>query len=278
MGIKGAKPSAKNAGTPLTYQGGSVETTPSVYIVYWGSQWNLTTPPIGSYTYQQAQTYVQGFFSNVGGSSWDSINTQYCQGVLAGTINCGSSGQHVTNPTGQLAGVCTDASSLPRRITQSALAAEAVNSMTLPQCKFGYHANATYFVFTPHGHSQSGFGTSWCAYHSVTSSSSGSVAWAYMPYIPDAGSSCGENFVNSANNAYGNGFFDGFSVVGGHEYAEAITDPHTASGQYGWLDSSGSEIGDKCAWASNSTDITLGSHFYAVQPLWSNAGGGCVTQ
>ncbi|HEX9038844.1 MAG TPA: hypothetical protein VF808_17815 [Ktedonobacterales bacterium] len=273
MGIRGAKPHPKAAGTPLTYQGGAVETTPAVYIVYWGSQWSSGFST-GGYTSAQAQTYVQGFFSNVGGSSWDNINTQYCQGVAVGTINCGSAGTHVTNPAGQLKGTWVDGSSLPKRITQSGLAAEAVKA----QSHFGYNANATYFVFTPSGHSQSGFGTSWCAYHSLTINSGGQdVAWSYMPYIPDAGASCGENFVNSTNNSYGNGYFDGFSVVGGHEYAEAITDPHTTSGQYGWLDSSGAEIGDKCAWASNSTNITLGSHFYAVQPLWSNASGGCVT-
>jgi serine protease len=258
MGVKPAKPQPKPAGTPLTYQGGAVETTPAVYIVYWGKQWS-TGFSTGGYTSAQAQTYMHDFYTNVGGSSWDNINTQYCQGVAVGTINCGSSGTHVTNPTGQLKGVCTDASTLPRRITQSGLAAEAVKSIT--SCGFGYNANATYFVFTPSGHSQSGFGTSWCAYHSVTSSANGSVAWAYMPYMPDAGANCGENFINRTNNSYGNGYFDGFSVVGGHEYAEAITDPHTASGQYGWLDGSGSEVGDKCAWASISTDITLGSHF-----------------
>ena len=47
------------------------------------------------------------------------------------------------------------------------------------------------------------------------------------------------------------------------------------------LDAQGSENGDKCAWASNSANITLGSHNYAVQPLWSNeaydaTGNGCV--
>ena len=88
-------------------------------------------------------------------------------------------------------------------------------------------------------------------------------------------SPCGENFINS-NNSFGNGYFDGFSVVGGHEYAEALSDPFPASGSYGWLDSRGSEISDKCAWNSLSTDITLGSQV-SVQPLWSNLKSGCAT-
>ena len=269
MGIKGAAKAPKSAGVPLTYGGGPVETTPAVYIVYWGPQWSSGFST-GGYTSAQAQTYMQDFFSNVGGSAWDNIDTQYCQGVAIGTVNCGSSGTHVTNPSGQLKGVWTDTSSLPRRITQSGIASEAAKAVS----HFGFNPNATYFVFTPTGHSMSGFNTQWCAWHSSTSSGGNTIAYAYMPYIPDAAGNCGMNFVNASNNSYGNGYFDGFSIVGGHEYAEAVTDPHPSSG---WVDSSGAENGDKCAWSSLSTNITLGSHFYAVQPIWSNNISGCAT-
>jgi len=90
--------------------------------------------------------------------------------------------------------------------------------------------------------------------------------------MPDAGQSCGMNFINS-NNSFGNGYFDGFSVVAGHEYEEAQTDPFPSSG---WLDSGGAENADKCAWKSNSGNISLGSNHFAVQPLWSNASTSCV--
>src|SRR5579859_614411 len=96
----GSKP--RPAGTNLVYQGGAVETTPLVYISWWGNQWN-TGFSTGGYSSAKAQTYITGFFSNVGGSSWDNINTQYCEGVAIGTTNCGSSGTHITNPTGHLA-------------------------------------------------------------------------------------------------------------------------------------------------------------------------------
>ncbi|MGZ3629248.1 MAG: hypothetical protein ACXVDN_16505 [Ktedonobacteraceae bacterium] len=275
MGIyKGQK--FKSAGTNLIYQGGSVETAPLVYISWWGTQWN-TGFSTGGYSSATAQTYITNFFSNVGGSSWDNINTQYCQGITVGSTSCGSSGTHITNPTGQLAGTWVDTTSVPTRPTQSQIQSAATRLMN----HFGgYNANATYFVFTPHSHSMSGFGTSWCAWHDEPTSGT-DIAYAYMPYIPDAGTSCGRNFVNKTNNSYGNGYFDGFSIVGGHEYAEAATDPHPerTSTNFGWITntgSSGQEIGDLCAWASNSTNITLGSHFYATQPLWSNASSGCV--
>jgi serine protease len=133
---------------------------------------------------------------------------------------------------------------------------------------FGYSSQADYVVATPSGHSQSGFGTRWCAYHEGLSSGGNNVAVTYFPYITDAGTSCGKDFVNSGSA----GALDGVSIVGGHEMAETQTDPAPCSG---WCDSSGSEIGDKCAWSSNSGDITLGGKVYAVQPLWSNAISGC---
>jgi hypothetical protein len=261
----------------LTYHGGTVETTttttPKVYISWWGSQWNSTFST-GGYSSTQAQDYVRGFFGNVGGSSWNKIDTQYCQGVAVGTADCGTSGTHITNPAGQLGGEWVDTTTLPKRISQSSIASAAVRLMN----HFGsYDPNATYFVFTPSGHSMSGFKTQWCAWHSVTSSGGNQVAYAYMPYIPDAGANCGMDFVNKTNNSFGNGYFDGFSIVGGHEFAEAQTDPHPSSGSVGWQDSSGAENGDKCAWSASSTNISLGGKDYAVQPIWSNASSGCAT-
>ncbi|HEY7340827.1 MAG TPA: hypothetical protein VH591_08100 [Ktedonobacterales bacterium] len=266
----------------MTYHGGPVSLAPTVYISWWGSQWN-TGFSTGGYTSAQAQTYVTGFFGNVGGSSWHNIDTQYCQGVAVGTVNCGTSGQHITNPVGELAGTWVDTTSLPRRVTQSSIASAAVRLMN----HFGgFNANAIYLVFTPSGHSMSGFGTQWCAWHDNTSSGGHQVAYGYIPYIPSAGSSCGMNFVNATNNSYGNGYFDGFSIVAGHEFMEAESDM-TPSTSVAWQGPGGGsdENADKCAWNQNggtSTNITLGSNFYAVQPIWSNnsttgSGSHCVT-
>ena len=78
------------------------------------------------------------------------------------------------------------------------------------------------------------------------------------------------NYVNAKSDAFGNGVFDGYSIVTGHEYAEAVTDPDNFfSDQDGWNDAQGSENGDKCAWY-HTQNITLASHNFAVQPLWSN--------
>ena len=52
---------------------------------------------------------------------------------------------------------------------------------------------------------------------------------------------CGMHNVNATSDSFGNGVFDGYSIVTGHEYAEAVTDPDNfASFQDGWNDAQGS--------------------------------------
>ncbi|QGN57246.1 hypothetical protein [Nostocoides sp. HKS02] len=72
---------------------------------------------------------------------------------------------------------------------------------------------------------------------------------------------------------------DSYSLAGGHEYAEAVTDPDAFPTQDGWNDYQTSENGDKCAYF-HPANITIGHYFYAVQPMWSNeanaGSGGCA--
>lgn len=261
MKVKSAHSAKPHRTTNLYYHGGAIQQSVRVVIVYWGTDWTTSA-------YTSAKSYIEGFFNGVGGSSWANSTTQYCSGLANGTIQCGTAGTHPTNPASS-ATVLYDSTSVPASPTQSQIAARAAAAANT----YGNEANTNYMVFTPSGHSENGFGTSWCAYHS----SSGSLSYSYMPYQPDAGASCGMNFVNAGNS----GYFDGFSIVGGHEYGETITDPYPSSG---WLDSHGSENGDKCAWISSgqgaAADISLKSGSYAVQSLWSNAfnsgSGGCV--
>jgi serine protease len=104
-------------------------------------------------------------------------------------------------------------------------------------------------ILSPTGTNPDGWLTGgFCAWHDYNGDSTlsggpvtspyGDIAFTNLPYIPDQGSSCGANFVNS------NGPLDGVSIVEGHEYAETSTDQNPAGG---WTDSSGAENGDKCA-------------------------------
>jgi hypothetical protein len=269
-----AKPSRPRGGSNnLSYHGGvggiGVETAPKIYLVMWGSQWNGNDPS-GEYS------ILQSFYSNAGGSSWLNSVTQYCQGVASGTITCGSSGVHAGNQPGILAGAWFDnAVAAPSRPSQSQLAAEAVRAANFyGNTTAAKNASVQYVIATSHGNSASGFGTQYCAWHSSTSSSYGNVAYTNLPYLTDAGASCGANFN-------GLGATAGITIVGGHEMAETITDQFPNGG---WLDSGGEENGDKCAWISSgqgaSASVKIGSANFPVQSLWSNAfnsnAGGCV--
>ena len=274
MRLTGAGHHGGGGSTLLSYHGGvggvGVETgRDKVYLIYWSSQWNSDDP--------SGEAAIQPrFFNGVGGSSWNNSVTQYCQGVATGTTFCNGAGTAATNPTGVLGGVWYDnASAAPSRPSQSQLASEAIAAAA----HFGNTtatANTTvqYVINTATGNNSRGFGTQYCAYHSSTSSSYGNIAYTNMPYVTDAGASCGANFNGLGPNA-------GITIVGGHEFAETETDIFPNGG---WLDGNGSENGDTCAWIASgqgaSANITLSTGTFPVQSLWSNAfnsgAGGCV--
>jgi hypothetical protein len=256
----------------LSFHGGSpgvVKGLDKVYLVYWGSGWSSDP--------SNEAGIEASFFNHVGGSSWNASVTQYCDGVATGTITCGTNGNHATNPANVLAGTWTDATNAaPAQPTQTDLAGEAARAAA----HFGNTTAAQnnfvqYVINTASGNNASGFGTQYCAWHSSTSSSYGTLAYTNMPYITDAGASCGANFNGLGPNA-------GITIVGGHEFAETESDIFPNGG---WLDSRGSENGDKCAWISSGQGASQivdfgGGVTLPVQSLWSNAfnsgQGGCV--
>jgi serine protease len=260
----------------LTYHGGvggsGVVTgpNPKVYLVLWGSQWNSNDP-------SGEAGILQSFLSGVGGSSWNNSVTQYCQGVASGTTFCNGAGTPASNASGVFGGTFVDnAGAAPSRPSQSQLAAEAVNAAKhFGNISASANTHVQYMIATATGNNASGFGTQYCAWHSSTSSTYGNIAYTNMPYITDAGASCGANFNGLGANA-------GITIVGGHEFAETETDIFPNGG---WLDGSGAENGDKCAWISTgsqgaSASVAIGRGSFPVQSLWSNAfnsnAGGCV--
>lgn len=238
-------------GTNLTLHGGPVSTTPTVYIILYGSAWGGSSGG-GSGDPHRAATYMQSFYSKMGGTSWHNTDTQYY----------GANGVHIPNTTAY-AGTFYDTTNPPSSPSQSQLAAEASKYAAVTG-KYG--PNYSYVIMLPSGISPSGFKTQYCAYHSSTNASGGVVSYTNLPYQSDAGTSCGVGSVTSP------GYDDGFSIVGGHEQLETETDPQPNSG---WLDGSGSENGDKCAW-TNLQNTNLNGTLFPTQPDWSNAISGCT--
>jgi hypothetical protein len=297
---------ADSASNDLIYHGGNlgtgaigVQTTPAVYLVYWGPDWTTgfqTADTDGKlFSSKTLQNYMNSFFTGIGGSAWAGVQTQYCKGTLVGSTSCVGGTGFITNPKHQLKGVWTDPTPVPADIVTLGLAENLVNDPIAQEAQrasahFKYDPNATYIILTPPGTIGTGQPV-YCGYHTQTTSLDGygnpyRIEYAFIPYLntnwPGVGvTGCGMHNVNATSDAFGNGIFDGYSIVTGHEYAEAVTDPDNFfSNQDGWNDVQGSENGDKCAWL-NTQNIGLGSHQFAVQPMWSNeafdaSGNGCV--
>lgn len=235
--------------TNLTLHGGPVSVNPSVHLILWGSAWGGANGG-GPGDPHGAAAYLQSFYSHMGGTSWHNIDTQYY----------GSNGTHITNTT-VFTGTTYDSSNPPSSPSQSQIAAEAAK---IAGTNGG--PNNSYVVALPSGISPSGFKTQYCAYHSSTSANGTVISYTNLPYQSDAGTSCGVGSVTSP------GYNDGFSIVGGHEQVETETDPQPNTG---WLDGSGSENGDKCAW-TNLQNTNLNGVSFPTQPIWDNAITGCA--
>jgi hypothetical protein len=260
----------------LSFHGGNpgvVTGSDKVYLVFWGAGWGNS----GSNDPSGEAAVLQSFFGHVGGSSWNNSVTQYCDGVAVGTITCGTSGNHAVNPSGSLLGGSwyDSTNAAPAHPSQADLAGEAARAAShFGNTTAAVNKTVQYFIATATGNNASGFGTSYCAWHSSTSSAYGTLAYTNMPYMTDAGASCGANFNNLGAKA-------GITIVGGHEFAETESDIYPNGG---WLDSKGAENADKCAWISSgqgaSASVNLGGTSFPVQSLWSNAfnngQGGCV--
>ena len=287
-------PRLTNSPNNLVYLGGTngagvITGSPKVYLIYWGSQWgtqstNSQGNPVFSGDPNSMAPYLEAFLEGLGSNSegWSQVMTQYCQGVSTYTQFCSPSAQSIGYPTSDvLAGVWEDTSqSAPLSASSTQLGQEAVaGAVHFGNTSSTSNLSAQYVVVSPTGTSPDGFvSAGFCAWHSDVYSSFANIAFTNLPYIPDAGTSCGQNFVNSGSA----GLLDGVSIVEGHEYAETLTDPFPGSG---WMDSNGYETGDKCVWIppesgpGASQNISLATGMFAVQSTWANnlfgGAGGC---
>ena len=291
-----------NAANTLSYEGGidGIGVTSGkekVYLVFWGTQWGIQSMDgSGNLTFSNdpanGAPQIQNLFKGLGTGNelWSGTMTQYCDGASAspGATSCPSGAAHVAYPTGgTLAGTWYDNSgSEPGAANGNQLANEAIRAAGhFGNTSAASNRYAQYVILSATGTDPDNYQTqNFCAWHDYTgdttlsggaaSSPYGDIAFTNLPYIPDAGGSCGQNFVNSGSA----GTLDGYTIVEGHEYAETVTDQNPAGG---WLNnSSGAENGDECAWINpgqqgSSGNVTMGNGSYAMQSTWSNDTNRC---
>ena len=243
---------------PVVWNGGPVQHNPHVYLLLWGPNW--TSDP----NQMATASYLDSFYRGLGvqpQDNWSTVTSQYPDSsgppAFTGSVYVGMFHDPTTPPTG---------------VGQDGLAAEA-DTFALNQGITDL-SDAQIVIATQSGTCPAGFvgtgcgGTNnyYCAWHSVSKE-----PYTNLPYVLDAGTACGENFVNSS------GTHDGFSMVGSHEYADTITDPSPTTGWFDFFDQGNfGEIADKCTWDLHSRDVMLSTGNFAMQPLWSNNDDGCV--
>ncbi|HET6909324.1 MAG TPA: hypothetical protein VFH54_08310 [Mycobacteriales bacterium] len=245
---------------PLQYNGGPVEQAGTTnYVVFW--------EPTGSTVSSTYNSLLTRFFNDIGGSTLYGVATQYYQG---------SNQQHIVNSS-RLGGTWIDTSAYPSSsLTDADIQNEATKAITANGWTRGIGSQV--FVFLAEGENEcQSSGTcsfsTFCAYHGDFSSAGQTVLYAAMPYAGTDLSGCGTQGTASPNNDMD---ADAEISITSHELMETVTDPTLSA----WFDSTGAEIGDKCAYtygttASNGSNITMNGNPYIVQEEFSNAQLGC---
>jgi hypothetical protein len=239
-----------NNGHGITYHGGPILPFINVYLIWYGN-WAGDT----------ATTILPDMVSNLGGSSYFSINTTYDD----------SSGASVLNAV-FFAGSITDNYSQGTSLTDASVAAIVTNAMN---ANGGVTLNRMYIVLTSPDvmETQNGY-PNYCGWHSYLSDGITMYAWVGNPTLH--GQACMAQTASSPN---GNVGADAMANTMVHEIDETVTDPNINA----WNNGSTAEVGDLCNFNFGSTffvsngstaNMTLGARNYLIQQEWVNSGGG----
>jgi hypothetical protein len=241
---KGAKGSGGSAASPLVDHGGRVLSTSNTYAIWWGTQSAFPS---------DAKAGIDALMEGMNGSSFLGIASQYMRGASISSSFHTNLIDSTTAPPSRPPSTATIVNEACSVIGANGLAPDPT---------------ALYIVYTsnfPSGH------TSYCAWHDDGTCNGVTIQVAYMPNTTglagcDPGDLYGCNTYSQGTRSLAN--------VTSHEFMEAVTDPDINA----WLDNSGSEIGDKCAWQFSSC-VNLGSgNSWQLQKEWSNSASGCVQQ
>jgi hypothetical protein len=268
--------------TAMTWRGGRVQDYTKTFVIFW--------LPVG-YTFErygssaQFEGLVDGYFADIGGSTFANTQTQYYDAT-----------NWVTNSSTLTAAV-VDTSPYPVHggyvyTTDADIRAEVVKTIKAQGWPYGLHEQ--FFVFTAAnvltwdswlGWSNKG-STSYCAYHNYFSAAAYGlgdfpIVYANMPgqdghYGCYAKTFAGYDAAGQALYRWyaPNGDYTADSAISttSHEQFEMITDPELDA----WKDENGAENGDKCSYiygavGSDTGNVTLNGNRYILQGEWSNA-------
>ena len=221
--------------------GGAVIGEANVYAVWWGNRASFPA---------DAMSGMDRFLSGLDGSAYLAVADQYVRRptkttFLGHLVEESPSPNHSPATEEVVAKVC----------------------QVLADARLAPSSTALYLVFTDSFPEQSDF----CAWHDGGLCPGGQrIHIAYLPNLANApqcdpGDLFKCNGLSQPTRALAN--------VTAHEVLEMLTDPDGN----GWVDRSGEEIADKCAWRFSSC-VSLGSTRWQLQKEWSNADHACVQE
>jgi hypothetical protein len=299
----------------MAYWGGHVQVHPHVYLILWGwGQPGAFSGPCRTERFQERTIHVtlkcdpQGvgkrmadFVSEMGGTQWAGVQTQYYQDVKTAT---GTKRQFIVNDKNVLAGVWTDNTNrITKKVTYTNMAEEAQRAAAHFHVAKKDLINANFVIAQPALFSDpQAAKQGYCAFHDYTQKEieggiykhvTAGLAYTNMPYVASQGTGCGANLVNAG----AAGALDGVTIALGHEIEETVTDPGAedvlSDGTIlgGWFDPfDANENGDKCAYVGDDFGLTDPSSTgepgsagnitgnrggkFPVQSLWSNTAAG----
>jgi hypothetical protein len=303
-GATSADGTGADSTSPLVQGSGPVLVDPTNYVIFWEPTSGANTDTTFNAGYQST---IERFFQDVSGTPYLNITTQYGgtvggMGVSpSGTETYGGSWVDPNAYPGSDDG--SSANPLSDSDIQQAVTDAIANNPSWQAPGVGQKQSTEYFVFTGYfsttvvgNHkagepvhscmgsdcfagdpSSAGSGSAYCAYHSHFSSGGNDVIYASQPY--DSRGACYATSYNGGPYPNGNDNVDITLSAVSHEMNESITDPDLGN----WRDTTGDEIGDKCAyhypWGDpdagpfepDGTNIVLNGDPYEIQTEWSNA-------
>jgi hypothetical protein len=242
-----AAPKASSGTLPLADHGGPVMSNATAYAIYWGKQSTFPT---------DLKTALPLFFEGFGPSEYSYILDQYLPAVFAASFDSTTASDSTSPPT---------TSPATSKIVNEACKYIKAKTFPLTPVDASTSSGAVYFVYTsnfPHG-------INFCGWHSYGSCNGQTIAVAYIPNLS------GQSGCNPGNLYNANSYSEGTRAdlnVAAHEFSEAATDPELNA----WYDSSGYEIGDKCAWVFSGPVTLANGTVWQLQEEWSNALNGCA--
>ncbi len=240
------------------HKGGSIETTPEVHVIFWGS--NIETTEAG----REVQSSLTYLFEHLSGTEYQEILLQYFneEEISIGfhLYENGHVGPSITTAT-----YVDKSVSAPSELRYTSQITEEVKRL-IEEHGWSTGANAQYMVVTAPGTSYYNNGaellSETCAWHGTLNVAAATVAYDFVPYQGDKPLSedgCIETGNPSKNPVIKT------SKSASHEYAEAATDPYV-NAWYTLEGPSDSEISDRCS-SNNDFQLPNGSW---VQELYSD--------